>query len=281
MFVAITATVVYLDPNQAGDAGTSAPTGSDLPYLGLNLAGWYEQVEQFKQDCMVEQGFQYFPDLPRLTTDDPRSSGLLLDVAPSDEQWAASDSELLTFGYGYFINREEVVAGGSGPTDADPTAAYLASLSDSDRAAYSQALAGCSRAAEDRIPSPPVIDGLGDLELEIDARINQDSRLIAARQQWTDCVAVAGFLIPEGDVFLYLAQRFELVTGLDRSGADLSALPPGMLEQLQQEELALAAADVTCQQPLREVYREVAADVTAQVLGENPQIAEQLADFGE
>ena len=263
-------------PSTLTPYGDRAETTTTAP-PEATYAERYGRVELFKQDCMVEQDFQYFPDLPSLTTDDPGSSQVLLDVAPSDEQWAASDRELLTFGYGYFINREEVVA----VDGADPNSAYLASLSDSDRAAYSRALAGCSQAAEDQFPYPPVIEGLGDLELEIDARINEDPRLIASQQAWSDCVAAAGFTIPDGDPFLYLEQRFKLVTGLDHKGSDLNALPPATLEQLQQEELALAAADVACQQPVREVYREVAAQVTAQVLAENPQIAEQLADFGE
>jgi len=122
-------------------------------------------------------------------------------------------------------------------------------------------ISGCTRTAVEQTFSPEQL-GAKFLKSQ-DALVEQDPRMIAALAQYSDCMRTAGFTYhrpnePEPDIM----KRLDAITG-GISPDQLSASARSALTQLQGEERAIAAADLTCRvkivepvetQILRELY---------------------------
>ena len=86
--------------------------------------------------------------------------------------------------------------------------------------------------------------------------------MIAALEDWSDCMAEAGYDYesPE-DAEDELIERFDAIT----EGADpatLTGSAKDALTELQSEERAIALADLECLGPLEEVERQVEKDIS-------------------
>lgn len=240
---------------------TEAPGPQVDPSIGgpRNSAEHSQAMEIYVTDCMSAEGFDYVPrDQSDGLAPDVRSVSMLWSP-PTNQQWAASDQELLTNGFGMFINIEESEAEGQ-------------------MSAYTAAETQCGLSAWNAVPGPPaaIIERISDLELEVTDRIENDPRLAEARDGWSACMASSGFDVRSGDVFVYLRSFFLDTVGVSYSVANLTDLPEETLRTLQAHELALAEADVACQQDVRTVYVAIGVEHATDLLEKNPQIATYL-----
>jgi hypothetical protein len=217
-----------------------------------------EAVEGLIATCMSEAGFEYVPvdyaTVRKAMDADKMAPGL------TTEEYAAT--------YGYGISTQP-------PGDANSPAIIgrgeqnvqiFNSLSEADQAAYNYTLlgenaeatfavsleaeefsetGGCTRTAIEQVFTPEELSAA--YYNPKDALVEQDPRVIDAVAAWSDCMRQAGFDYnsPE-EIEPDLEQRLNAI--LD--GADpemLSVAAQADLTQLQGEERATAAADLTCE----------------------------------
>ena len=217
-----------------------------------------EAVEALIATCMSDAGFEYVPvdyaTVRKAMTSDKSAPGL------SSEEYAAT--------YGYGISTQP-------PGGADSPAVIglgeqnmqiFNSLSEADQDAYNHTLfgensdatfavtleaedfseiGGCTRTAVEQVFSPEELSAT--YYNPGDARIEQDPRVIAALEAWSDCMREAGFdySTPE-ETEPDLNDRLDAIL----NGADpetLSAPAQAELTELQGEERAIAVADLECE----------------------------------
>jgi hypothetical protein len=261
------------------------------------------RVEQLTRDCMREQGYEYVPlevsasDL----ADDDDESGI-------GGQWELPSAEFAEqYGYGMFTRDDDA-------TEFEtPNDALLATMSDSEQAAWDEALYGRFDEATGESVTPgcsgeAMVAVYGDtgstdeefeaLLVEIDAlyaRVDTDPRVAEASRIWADCMADAGYpgLSAPTDALDLVQLRFDQLA----AGAtfpeeavngdeplilgDESVLTPADRQELRAYEIAVATADYACQEGdgrYLDVVYEVTVEVEQRFMAEH---REELDRYGE
>jgi hypothetical protein len=270
--------------SKPSDGGTTSaakdpggqPAGTVEDQLGFDQAGLIarqSRVEAAVGECMKNEGFDYVPIDPLA-----QRAALLGSSRISDEDF------LRQFGYGIST------LWGRGNAQADPNQRIRATLPPADRRAYDRTLWGENRGASfteaienghfDRLggctlkATEQVFGGAqvltqlqGKLD-ELDERILEDQRMVRAIENWSTCVADAGFRYedPEeidADLFRRMERLVGPLPGQFATGPPAGSTPPAYdrakLRALQREEVAIARADAACEEkriaPVESVVR--------------------------
>jgi hypothetical protein len=222
--------------------------------VGFDKAGLrlrQRSVEELIRDCMKAAGFEYTPVDPAAA-----DAALLGSANVSDDEFKEQ------FGYGISTLYER-----RAQRLGDPNAAIRDALSPADQAAYDHALRGASQdatfflavdsgdfsqlggctmeATETVFGGAEVLSTMvGKLD-ELEERINNDPRMVAALRRWVTCVRDEGFSFAQpDDVDHYLQDKLEAIVGSEPGAQDYDT---AALAALQQEEMAIAEADYGCE----------------------------------
>ncbi|SDZ06289.1 hypothetical protein [Herbiconiux ginsengi] len=263
-----------------GAEATSNSSGSESPlqkYWSL-LYGGQDQADVDRQnaevqdkvaECMGEQGFDYVPDT---------HNGAVVMAADSGLDWTSEDFAK-TYGYGITT---DPLGMGDGPEEpgADPNADYVASLSQSEQAAYNDALWGPSPPATDAgepteydwktggcngeaqhevfgdagVGADPEFEALTDGMNGLYDEVRTSPAVVEKEQDWSDCLADAGFgdFEHKDDAPAAISEEYSaLFTMPDGDASASTAAPkadPAALDALRQREIAQATADYGCAQ---------------------------------
>ena len=232
-------------------------------------------------ECMREAGFDYIPDVP-----DQLSSG------SGDDSW--NEEYAATYGFGISI---ETVP--TAPLVPDPSADYVASLSEQGREAYRIALEGkppdsetppdTSPAAlgcyvtvmeqmdtgEDPPATPALVQDLWDeISANYGRKLESDPRMADAAQAVVACVVDAGGspfdpLVGESAYDQVDRAYQELIAGGEPSEAALA--------QFQQWERDVAAAEYRCSAEMIQTADAIYAESVREVVGPHRAELEALA----
>ncbi len=240
--------------------GVSVPgtQGAQLEEFGLTqaeLVAKVDDVEARIESCMQDAGFDY------VAADWPTVKGAMDDY---DSGPGLSDEEF-TAQYGYGVSTRPdtpAVSVGLGPTNAS----LLEGLSDGDRQAYLFALLGenpgwtfaIGLEEEDFSPldgcsaeAVAAVFSIAELDPSyvnpVDAKVDNDPRVVEAIGKWRDCVQAAGFgpFDHPDDPQDEVTERFMGLVG-DRSIDELAADEAALLAELQGYERAVAVAAEAC-----------------------------------
>lgn len=277
------------------------------------------QVQQAIADCMKQEGFEYVAQDPAAFMG---SSAFDEDIAFDSKEWAEK------YGFGMSTAFGSEGFGGPGITPpTDPNQAYTASLSEAERAAYEKALYGelpnldPTSAATTAMASfePSGCDGdarraadssqafyseFGDEMQEIYEGIQNDPAIVAAIEQWTACMAEAGYEYdtPE-EMYQEASGKMEGFYGMGELGASVATVladgqamseaggsagitslePPPIdeekLAEVQAWERKVAVANWDCSRDLNRVQQEVSAEREQEFIDANrARIDELLAE---
>lgn len=242
-------------------------------------------AENLVRDCMKAQGFDYVPV-------DPNAQ----QAALTGVQGMSEGDFEKQFGYGittlYEQRRALAVAG---PNEkirdslsepdrkayvkalhgADPTATFYDAMDTGD---YSR-LGGCLKTATEQVfGGADVLSSLSAKLDELDEKIRADARMVKAVKEWSACMREAGFdgLQEQEDVDDVLATKLEAIVGSPEEAAETGAAPEydkAALTALQKEEVAMVAADITCEEEhVEDVEEEVTKEYEADFREENTSL---------
>lgn len=255
----------------SGESNSEPPIGSEEFGLTMEqLTQKVEEVEGLIGECMRAAGFEYVP----VDFGTVRKAMLADKTAPglSDEEFVAQ------YGYGYStqfdkpsiqIGRgEENLRIYEGLPAGDKVAYDLTLFGENTSAAFAVALedenfsetGGCTRSAVEEAFDADALAGSyvnpGDLQIE------QDPRVIAATEEWSDCVGLNGYDYSHpDDIRDDIVERFNAITQ-DQDPRTLTGSALDALTQLQGEERAIAQVDVTCEEEyLEPVIEEVETEI--------------------
>ncbi|WP_066038836.1 hypothetical protein [Herbiconiux solani] len=168
-------------------------------------------VQESVARCMKEQGFDYVAD--------EQAGAFQFDTSSNPELVWGSEAFAKTYGYGISTDPFASIPGGPGQA-TDPNADYVASLSESEQAAYSEALwgalpeddlgaegateavgslGGCMGAAQGEAESgqaywdDPEYLALSDEIGALGEKIATAPEVVAKEKEWSDCLASAGY----------------------------------------------------------------------------------------
>jgi hypothetical protein len=239
---------------------------------------------------MKEQGFDYVPV-------DPNAQQAALTGA---QGMSEADFEK-QYGYGittlYEQRRQLAIAG--------PNKTIRDSLSEPDRKAYDKALhgddptatfydavdtgdftrlGGCLKTATEQVfGGADVLTSLSAKLDELDEKIRADARMVKAVKDWSACMREAGFdgLEEQEEVDEVLAQKLEAIVGSPEEIAETggsSKYDKAALTALQQEEVAMVAADIKCEEEhVEDVEEEVTAEYEADFREQNTALLSKVA----
>ncbi|GAB7191453.1 hypothetical protein NUM3379_21600 [Kineococcus sp. NUM-3379] len=226
-----------------------------------------EQIERSNEliaQCMKEQGFEYTSDAP------------VGESAASEEEWDPESREFVAqYGYGA-VNQPGGDGAGAAAEDADPNAAYVASLSESERAAYEEALAGrqptedemaalesgeqtwdwtqggCSGKAYHEITGDDPLQsdehkGLNDAITKFFEEQSTWPELAELNSAWSTCMTEAGHpgFTTQTDA---QASIYDKQSTLRESAGPDGEPDPAALDALAEEEVELALVDLDCRE---------------------------------
>lgn len=273
---AISASPVATNPTQAPPQesfGTSGPATGVIEEFGMTepqLVTSIETVESGIARCMADAGFEYIPIDPVTFRNAQNAIGSIPGV--SDEEFVAQYGYGITtlppaqdFGVGEANKRTydalaptEQVAYRRTLWGDDPTATFMVALENEDFSSTG----GCTRSVVESVFKP---DQLSATYVNpFDVLIEQDPRMVAAREKWSACMHDGGYQFERpGDPEDELAQRLAAIT----EGADPSTLTGSAkdaLIALQGEERAIALADLDC---AKRYVDDVALTVEREITG--------------
>ena len=246
-------------------------------------------VETRIANCMAENGFEYYPV-------DYATIRAALDLAGEFEYGfeyfsvdyatirAAMESGsdfIERFGYGIstFYGQQGQIADGQG----DLNTQYYQALSEADQVAYDQILygedkeatllvaldsesfartGGCTREAAEQVFSSEEVSA-ANFQTDLSSRVDNDRRMIAAYKEWSGCVLEAGYSFERpADISASLSANLEEITA-NQPLIELSEAQLAELEDLQAQEIDIAAADKDCEEEhLAEIKDEVEKDLS-------------------
>jgi hypothetical protein len=249
------------------DAGSDAPEfgPAEFGLTDAELNSRIDEAEASIADCMVAAGFDYVP-VDAVTVREAMDADATLPGV-SEEDYVAQ------YGFGITtVFEDPVLVKGRGEQNASTYAA----LTPADQTAYDRALFGgpgfvsLARALEDEDLSETggcTLEAVKDLfdEDELngsyvnpaDEQIEEDSRMVAALEDWAECVQAEGFDYEHpDDITDELHERLDaILDGADP--ASLSGAAADALAELQGEERAVAVVAVECEEehiiPVEEV----------------------------
>lgn len=231
-----------------------ASEDSQRYYADLN-----RKIEEAVAVCMTEQGFDYTPsgaDVGEI---------LSLGADLSEDEYAAQ--------YGYGIVAYVQIAGLG--TDADPNSAAVAEMSEAEQAAWNEALygdlfsattteematmspedMGCYGTAQTAVveetPELGFITVMQNPEYAalmaqlaaISTEAAAEPEVVAAGEVWSECMAEADF----PDLADPTAAQGAITTEANELWATSEAPDAAAVDELQQREISMATADLTCQ----------------------------------
>ena len=238
-------------PTSGGD-GTEQVGREEFGMTEEQLVNAIEAGESRIAECMADAGFEYIPIDSETFRDAMDARGTVSGL--SDEEFVAQ--------YGYGITTLP-------PTSdfrfGEENQAIFDDLSSEDQVAYGRTLLGENTQAtyvnmleaEDFLPAGGCTEtAIKEVYTEeqlspsffnpFDALVEQDPRMIAAQQAWSECMADAGYDYEmQGDPEDEFVERLDAITG----GADPKTLTGGdkeALTELQGEERAIAKVDFDC-----------------------------------
>jgi hypothetical protein len=254
-----------------GSPSTSVPLPGTQAF-GLTEAEFTEYVEEVEgliAECMAGAGFEYVPvDVTAVL-----EVGIWMRADPNmtreeyKSQWGygistREDNPPREIGLGQqniqvyeSLPESEKIAYDRTLFGDDTDATFALALDDEDFGA----IGGCTEEAVTAV-SPQEMMSSSFINPK-DVLIEGDPRVIAAEEEWMDCMSEDGYEYEDQDEIIEeYEERFEALTDgedpEDLSGEDLEAL-----EELQAEEIAVALKDLECQGPLDEVIREVEIEI--------------------
>lgn len=261
----------------AGDAGGDGSTATTQPLPGNQAFGlseqeftsYVEEVESLIARCMAEAGFEYVPvDVTAIL-----EVGVWMRADPS----MSREDFKTQWGYGISTRTDDPAREvGLGDQNID----IYEGLSDSEKIAYDRTLfgddpdatfamtlddedfsgtGGCTKEAVTAVfPAEMLSSSFINPK---DVLIESDPRVIAAEEEWMDCMSEDGYEYEDQDEIIeeYEDRYDELLDGNDPEdleGADLDALA-----DLQAEEITVALKDLECQALVDPVIREVEIEI--------------------
>jgi hypothetical protein len=165
----------------------------------------------------------------------------------------------------------------------DPTATFASALDSGD---FTR-LGGCVKQATDEIfGGTPVLQTLQTKTDELDDKIFSDARMVKAIAKWSQCMREAGYdgLSEPDEADSVLEGRLEAIVGPpeERAPAAPGEEPPyepEALEALQQEEVAMVAADIVCEKKhLEEVEGKVSEEYHEEFRQENADLLARVPE---
>lgn len=213
----------------------------------------YSEAVFVVTDCMEAAGFDHVPYDPSGSVDLPDDL--------TDEYVVNA-----TVGYGIstFLGREPVRVASGGAIN--PNAEIYNSLTDEEREAYDQEIGRCQIEAglviadEDVDRYEAIWAELDQLQKDVDAQIDADSRVIEARHGWQMCMAEAGYEYRDRDeIYAELQSETQATVAAIPAlaqGAFVEDLEPDQqreLADLQVKERTIAQADLLCRTELDEI----------------------------
>lgn len=244
-------------PDSTSDAAEAPAYGN--AEFGLSDADLNARIETIEHDiasCMTDAGFEYVPVDAVTIREAMDADGTKPGV--SDEEYVAQ------FGFGITTVFEDPVASlGRG----EQNSVIVAALAPAERVAYDRTLLGeegtvaLARALEDEDLSntggctrTALEDAFAEDELAgsyvnpADVLIEQDARMVAAIEDWSQCVHDAGYDYAHPDeVTDELAERLEALLG-GADPASVSGAEAAALTELQGEERAVAVVATACEE---------------------------------
>ena len=259
------------------------------------------EMEEAIAACMAEEGFEYVP----------RDTGAVFAQLEADPRQQLSEEEFREqYGYGIStIDRSEMMV--APDPDDDPNHQIQQDMDEAEREAYQRALhgeppefdpdadpddmvfepGGCQGEAMEEVQGGQVavFQELQSEFMELQQRIESDPRMVDAMQEWQACMREAGYDYTErfgpqqelSERMNELQQAaFEDVdpTELDPEDGPVEPdIDPDVLEELQQDELAIAAAEGECtDEHLADVEQEVRADHEGRFIEQHRDVLEQV-----
>lgn len=289
--------------------------------------------------CMAEQGFDYTPVAP------PDES--FQSFGPGDEEEYVREQG---FGITTWYGNEDQFSGPETEWE-DPNQEMVDAMSESEREAYYEALygseeeqmegattetdpetgeeytmvpgfgAGCEGEASEEIYGDPaeteaLWEELSPAMEELQERIQADPRIVEFNEEWSECMADAGFDFENQQqmyetIFEDFQRRFDEIVGPGGGFADpfegwsqeeidaffeektedeidaffeqaqneaQDDIDQEALEALQQEEIDLAVANFECGSEFTDLYQEVSADYEGEFIEEHRDLLEQIRD---
>lgn len=241
--------------------------------------------------CMAAEGFEYVPDSSQWTTEQIGDRQLERRIAPSRFPDLPPDEFAARFGYGHSTAPKQ----DRNDDPVDRNEEIVAAMSIAERVAYYGALYGprtplddqghlestiestddsCSAQADRSIPTDKERESterrvqrvrtshaslLGRIA-DLRDQVLVDPRVVAATQEWSGCLAAAGF---DGLDDIESAREKSLVDARALLGHDLdsSGVDPGRLATLRANEIRLAVADHECRVAWDAVFLRVQRDL--------------------
>lgn len=257
------------------------------------------EMEEVIAACMAEEGFEYIP----------RDTGAMFAQVEGDPRQELSEQEFREqYGYGIStIDHSEMM--GPDPEE-DPNFQIQQEMDDAEREAYERALHGeppefdPDADPEDRVFEPGGCHGQALEEVQggqtavfqelqsefmaLQQRIESDPRIVEAMQEWQACMREAGYdyterFDPQNELFERMNElqhaAFEDADPAEMDPEDGPIEPdidPDALKELQQDELAIAAAEGECtDEHLTDVEQEVRADHEGRFIEQHRDVLEQ------
>jgi len=308
--VACLAFVAACGSSETPSAGKAKSFEEALGFDQASLNAREGKVQEAVRTCMKAEGFDYIPL-------DPSQGGMQVRVGPGDGGGGpgSDDPEFRkTKGYGISTGLSDDMAKPA-PSD-DPNQKIRDGLSEADKVAYEVALhgaeaaehmktdgdggpnfvinrsegpssaggnggpsedQGCFGKAQRETPGGP--KDLGNSLQQMQERIDADTRLVTANQNWASCMAKAGFGSFEKprDIIGYLIGKMQQLTGSTGNGITISSdthIDQAALSQLQQEELTIARADDDCANKTgrAKIAKQVTEEAQQRFLDEHPDL---------
>lgn len=258
------------------------------------------EMEEAIAACMAEEGFEY---VPRDT------AGMFSQVEDHPRQQLSEEEFREQYGYGIStIDPSEMMV--APDPDDDPNLQIQQEMDEAEREAYQMALHGEPREfdpdadPEDMVFEPQGCQGEAMEEvqggqmavfqelqsefMELQQRIESDPRMVEALQDWQACMREAGYdyserFEPQNELFERMNElqqaAFEDVdpTEVDPDDPPEPDIDPDALEELQEDELAVAAAEGACtDEHLADIELEVRAEHEGRFIEEHREVLEEV-----
>lgn len=256
--------------------------------------------EQAKQEeliaaCMKDEGFEYTPEVASASSVAPIAS----ELKPEDRDWVAQ------WGYGAVHSPAQNDTSQSAEERVDPNADYVASLSESEQAAFSEALSGPTRTDDEDEPKdgsaeydpetsgcqgraqheiagadPTQSDEFAPLFDKINALYQEDRGswpgIADLDAEWATCMDTAGYpgFTHQLDAQSSIYQKLDDAVASGPDGPE-TEMDDATADKIATEEVDLALADLDCREQVsyRDRYQK------AQSTREDRFIADNKADL--
>lgn len=239
----------------------------------------HNMQQRFLQECMASAGFEYLPDI---VVESPNTPTAVELFTPGNVDRSLRTAEASTRGFGMYSWSDGYQSAEADPTTlSDDNTRIVESLDDGARASYYEALIGddgCMSTAQVEWPIEPIMAAedaelVWDLMMELEQRLENDSRVTAARVDYQACMKDAGFDVGTQPIQLLLEEQFAESTGFDYASEGRNRwdeIDPTVQQDLIANERRAAVADSTCSIALEDVWNEVGEELEAELLAAHP-----------